>query len=298
MKNTNPHIVQYQGSKRKLAPQILPFFPKKFDRMIEPFAGMAAMSIAIAAEGRCNKFVINDINTPLLSILEEGIQNPSRLVEQYSSIWKEQFVYTEGTEAHYYYIRDRFNNGQKDAATMLYLLARCVKGAIRYGSAGNFNQSPDKRRNGTSPENLAYNLTRISLLLKDHCVFKSCDYRTIIENAHKGDVVYMDPPYQGVCTRRDSRYFSGINHDEFVESLYILNEKKVDYIISYDGSCGDKTYGKDLPATLGLKKLYLNAGLSTQELFNGRNSSTKEALYLSPGLISNGEAPSTQLQLF
>ena len=40
-----PHLVQYQGSKRLLAPQILQFMPQKFSRLIEPFAGMEAVSI-------------------------------------------------------------------------------------------------------------------------------------------------------------------------------------------------------------------------------------------------------------
>ena len=62
---TAPHIVQYQGSKRKLAPQILNYLPRRFNRFIEPFAGMAAMSIAVASENRCNRFIINDINANL-----------------------------------------------------------------------------------------------------------------------------------------------------------------------------------------------------------------------------------------
>lgn len=37
-----PHIVQYQGSKRILAPQILQYMPNRFNRLIEPFSGMAA----------------------------------------------------------------------------------------------------------------------------------------------------------------------------------------------------------------------------------------------------------------
>ena len=45
MKNL-PHPIQYQGSKRNLAPVILRYFPKGFNRLVEPFAGSAAISIA------------------------------------------------------------------------------------------------------------------------------------------------------------------------------------------------------------------------------------------------------------
>jgi site-specific DNA-adenine methylase len=44
-----PHPIQYQGSKRSLASTILRYFPIKFPRLVEPFAGTAAISIACAA---------------------------------------------------------------------------------------------------------------------------------------------------------------------------------------------------------------------------------------------------------
>ena len=33
-----PHLVQYQGSKRMIAPKIIEFFPEKIDRLVEPFS--------------------------------------------------------------------------------------------------------------------------------------------------------------------------------------------------------------------------------------------------------------------
>lgn len=51
-----PHLVQYQGSKRIIAPEILKFFPNKIDRLVEPFSGTCAISILTAAENRCKQF--------------------------------------------------------------------------------------------------------------------------------------------------------------------------------------------------------------------------------------------------
>ena len=58
---------------------------------------------------------------------------------------------------YYYKIRDQFNAGQKDPARMLFILARVVKGAVRYNVDGVMNQSCDKRRYGTKPETVAKN---------------------------------------------------------------------------------------------------------------------------------------------
>ena len=284
MNGTTPHIVQYQGSKRILAPQILRYIPQKFNRLIEPFAGMAAITIAVSSQNRADRYLLNDLNKPLVNILEESITNPPRLIDNYTKVWCEQLTFEGGSVEHFYKVREDFNKGNQCAANMLYLLARCVKGSVRYSSSGMFNQSPDKRRMGTNPKNLARNVYMISSLLKGKTEFMSNDYREVTKNAKSGDIVYMDPPYQGVCTSRDCRYFSGIDFNEFVDCVEDLNRRGIDFIISYDGTCGDKQYGHDLPAELGLKKVMLNAGLSSQSLLLGKKETTREALYLSRNL--------------
>ncbi|MDE6736727.1 MAG: Dam family site-specific DNA-(adenine-N6)-methyltransferase [Treponemataceae bacterium] len=280
-----PHIVQYQGSKRILASQILQYMPQRFNRLIEPFAGMAAISIASAYEKRTDSFLINDVNKPLVGLLESAVENPKQLVEDYSAVWNEQFSYGEDHVRHFYDVRERFNNGDEKPANMLYLLARCVKGSVRYGKTGNFNQSPDKRRHGTNPKNLEQNVYAIAYLLKGKTRFFALDYHEILDMARPGDVVYMDPPYQGVTNVRDNRYFAGVPFDEFVKAVETLNRKGVDYLISYDGTCGEKEYGEELPQSLHCKKVMLNAGVSSQSLLLGKKSITFEALYVSEALI-------------
>ena len=296
MNGATPHIVQYQGSKRNLAPQILQYIPKRFNRLIEPFAGMAAITIAVAKQRRADHYLLNDLNEPLVNVLKECIKHPQRLIDDYTRVWSEQLTYQGGSVEHFYKVRDDFNKGNQSAANMLYLLARCVKGSVRYSSSGQFNQSPDKRRMGTNPKNLARNVFLIASYLKDKTELSSVDYREVTRNARRGDVVYMDPPYQGVCSSRDCRYFSGIDFNDFVECVDDLNRRGIDFIISYDGTCGDKQYGIDLPEELGLRKIMLNAGLSSQSLLLGKKETTVEALYLSHHL-REAVAPVAQEQL-
>lgn len=284
MNGNVPHIVQYQGSKRVLAPQILRFVPSNFNRLMEPFAGMAAITIAVAKQNRADNYLVNDLNSPLVEILKSAIETPNELISQYSKVWNEQFSYPNGSVEHFYKVREDFNNGQQTPANMLYLLARCVKGSVRYGNNGQFNQSPDKRRNGTSPKTLKSNVMAISYYLKGRTRFMSKDYREVLDEARVGDVVYMDPPYQGVSNVRDSRYYSGIEFHDFVEAVDNLNRRGIDFLISYDGKRGDKQYGEDLPEELGLQKVLLDAGLSSQSMLLGKKEITYEALYVSKGL--------------
>jgi DNA adenine methylase len=181
---------------------------------------------------------------------------------------------------------------------MLYLLARCVKGAVRYSKSGNFNQSPDKRRHGTNPKNMADNINSISELLKSKVTFSSLDYREIIDMARPGDLVYMDPPYQGVSNTRDHRYFAGVDFQEFSDTLSILKQKGVDFLVSYDGECGGKIYGEELPSELCCAKMMLNAGISTQATLLGKKHITFEALYLSESLSKKVREAPIQMTLW
>jgi DNA adenine methylase len=280
-----PHLVQYQGSKRNLAVQILNFIPASFNRLIEPFAGSAAITIACASEKKVNNFLVNDLNKPLVELLELVVEKPEYVIKKYRDIWTNQ---QDDSVEHYYQIRERFNRNN-DPICFLYLLARCVKGSVRYNSEGLFNQSPDKRRKGTKPSQMEKNILDISALLKGKICYSSLDYKEILSSALPDDIIYMDPPYQGVCGERDSRYFSGIEHEEFVEELNKLIKKNISFIVSYDGKCGDKKYGNEIPIKTGIKHIELHAGRSTQSTLLGRNSITYESLYVSNDLYSKNE---------
>ena len=73
-----PHPIQYQGSKRNLAPTILKYFPTDVQTLIEPFAGTAAISVASAYQSKAVKFILNDLNKPLLDLLQLIIEKPEK----------------------------------------------------------------------------------------------------------------------------------------------------------------------------------------------------------------------------
>lgn len=287
-----PHLVQYQGSKRIIAPEIIKFFPKKINRLIEPFSGTCAISILAAAENKCDNFWLNDINEPLIKMMEECVNVPQKLADAYRVIWEGQFQDNQNNVDYFYKVRDEFNHGMKDSARMLFLLARVVKGAVRYNVRGELNQSCDKRRYGTRPQIIANNAFKISELLKGKTYFSSENYKEVLALTKPGDLVYMDPPYQGTSNKdnaRDNRYIQGVDFEEFVEELTKLNARGVDFIVSYDGMTGDKMIGKKLPQKLALSHIYINAGLSAQATLNGKKEITYESLYISRNLKNKSE---------
>lgn len=255
-------------------------------RLVEPFCGSAAVSIAAAARGRAKEFWLNDFNKPLAELLTLMINSPKELAKFYEELWRANH---EDALEHYYQVRESFNRSH-DAWLLLYLLARCVKGAVRYNGEGLFNQSPDKRRLGTRPETMKQNIAAVSALLRGKTIVTSLSYENALANVCRDDVVYFDPPYQGVCGERDSRYFAGISHDDFVSELEILNHKHVRYLVSYDGRLGSRIYGNPLPEKLNLTLVEIEAGRSSQATLLGRSEITVESLYLSPALADELEA--------
>ncbi|WP_045688142.1 Dam family site-specific DNA-(adenine-N6)-methyltransferase [Hymenobacter sp. AT01-02] len=285
-----PHPIPYQGSKRNLAEQILQMFPKNFNRLIEPFAGSAAITIAAASKFKGKQFIINDINTPLANLWREIINNPDAIVKSYHDTWHGQL---DNQDQHYYNIRTKFNETQQPDY-LLFLLAKCVKAAVRYNAQGEFNQSPDKRRLGKKPESMQSDLLRVSKLLRGRTTVYSSDYQDVLNMANADDLVYMDPPYQGTGQNGGFKYAGTIEFDSFMNALNLLNDNNVPYILSYDGRTGDKTYGSPIPESLNLTKIEINAGRSSQATLLSREEYTFEAVYLSPALtakLASNQAP-------
>jgi DNA adenine methylase len=275
-----PHPIPYQGSKRNLAGAILRCFPAKVEILYEPFAGSAAISLAAAAHKRSKHFHINDLNKPLVDLWKAIVNSPEKLCAEYETLWKAQL---DDPKAYYRKIRDEFNlTGRPDC--FLYLLARCVKASVRYNANGEFNQSPDNRRRGANPKTMREQVLGASFLMKGKTSFSSRNYRDVVSQAKERDLVYMDPPYQGVCGNRDTRYLASVQFCEFVEVLEQLNVRNIRYIVSYDGRTGNKIHGVRLPEHLSLTHMELNAGRSTQATLLGRDDATVESLYLSPAL--------------
>ncbi len=283
-----PHPIPYQGSKRRLAPLILSFVqPGRFCWLIEPFAGSAAVTIAAAARDLFERFLIADALPPLVKLWGQIVNEPDTVARRYRSIWRSQL---RNPRKRFDEIRDQFNLDH-EPAKLLFLLVRCVKNSVRFNPAGEFNQSPDKRRLGTEPELMAREILGAHRLLAGRCDLLCGDFRNTLRRATPNDLVYLDPPYQGTTDGRDRRYINGVEREELLDTLQELNGRRIQFLLSYDGKCGEKTYGDALPPNLGAYRVCLDAGRSSQGTLNGKNLRTLESLYISAGLSEGLRLP-------
>ncbi len=279
---TVPHPFPYQGSKRSIARHILPHFPRSIGSLIEPFCGSAALSIAAVSHGLAERVWLNDVNAPLIRLWGEILENPERLAAGYGALWNEQRA---DRKQFFLRIRREFNETH-ETHHLLYLLARIVKGSIRYGRDGRFNQSPDNRRAGMRPATMRRQILGVSNRLSGRTRLTASDYRMVAAQAAAEDLVYLDPPYQGTSSSRDQRYYSGVGYGELVGTLQEMNAAGISFIVSYDGRTGNKDHGRSLPEELSLTRLPIRSGVSSQSVLLGNASETIESLYLSPALRS------------
>ena len=275
------HPFPYQGSKRSICRHILPHIPASTSRLVEPFCGSAAVSLAVAAQGRAKRFWLNDANVPLMALWREILERPLQLADRYENLWREQLA---DRKAFFFQVRRQFNQTHAPHL-LLYLLARIVKGSVRYSADGQFNQSADNRRWGMRPDAMRLQLLGVSASLANQTTISARDFRSVVADTTVDDVVYMDPPYQGTSHTRDHRYYGGLPFGDFVAALKAMNAAGKSYIVSYDGRTGAKRHGRPLPPDLRLRHLHIHAGRSSQSTLLGRSCETVESLYLSPALL-------------
>ncbi|WP_033581047.1 Dam family site-specific DNA-(adenine-N6)-methyltransferase [Dickeya chrysanthemi] len=293
-----PHVIPYQGSKRKIAGEILNNINFEVEgRFFEPFAGSAAITLSAASQEIANGYVIGDKYEPLIDLWKAIIDSPEKVSNEYESLWNAQI---HDPKAFFSKVRTQFNL-DNDPVKFLYLVARCVKNAIRFNAQGEFNQSPDNRRLGTKPDRVRTEVDKASRLLAGKVEFRSGDFMETLEDATSNDVIYMDPPWQGTSNKKDPRYAYLLDMESLIDGLNNLNQRGIPYLLSFDGTCGDRAYGNELPITLGLTRIGIHAGRSSQATLLGRDDITIESLYLSPALIERSEFSargSIQLKMF
>ena len=279
------HPIPYQGSKRRLAGSILGILDgRRFETLYEPFAGSAALTLAAASRGVADRYVIGDSLAPLAELWERIMSRSTEAADAYARIWRGQFA-GDGAAAHFNRIRREYNE-DGDPIKLLYLLARCVKNAPRFGRTGAFNQSPDHRRTGMKPEKMRREIEGARLILGGRGEAFAGSAEACIRSAGPDDLVYMDPPWQGTTEGADTRYHQGFARARLEVLIAQLNTRGVPWILSYDGRSGNRTYGEPLNTELWGAHLEIDAGRSSQSTLAGRAEHTVESLYVSADICA------------
>ena len=238
------------------------------------------MTLWAASRGAAKRYVIGERLEPIATLWQSIIEKPDDTADSYERIWEGQ---TQSELAYFNRIRERYNN-DRNPVDLLYLICRCVKNAVRFNKNGAFTQSVDKRRLGMRPEKMKVAILGAARLLKGRTEVRVGDWLETTKEAGASDFIYMDPPYLGTSIGRDKRYAHQMAQEPLIEGLTQFRNRGLRFALSYDGMTGEKVYGPPLPEALGLTRLLLHAGTSSQATLSGKKAETIESLYISPGL--------------
>ena len=178
-------FLRYPGGKGRLMSHISQRLPKDEirGRYMEPFVGGGSVFF----HSKPDQAILSDLNSELIELYRSIKRYPHK-------VWEALEALPSGKKA-YYEVRSRHGEGRvyDRAARTLYLNRTCFKGMWRHNPQGQFNvgYGGEDRRWAVTHDNLI----EVSRALRTATILHA-DFAEIIEDAKRGDFLFLDPPYK------------------------------------------------------------------------------------------------------
>jgi DNA adenine methylase len=182
-------FLKWAGRKRRLVPNLVKLVRLPARRLVEPFCGSAAVSLAL--HERAEAFWLNDANPDLAGLFRVASERCAALAKRAEAL----FDPASNTEEAYYRLREAFNAAKRGSlersALFLYLNRHGYNGLCRYNASGLYNV-PFGRYAQVSFQR--EELEAAGGLLRKARI--TCgDFEPVLAECGDGDLVYCDPPY-------------------------------------------------------------------------------------------------------
>lgn len=180
-------FLKWAGGKSKLVPFIQMNLPKNTGkRLIEPFAGSAALTLALEFDA----YLLNDTNQDLIGLYRVLKQEKKQFIRFAQSFFSGEF----NQESQFYTLRQRFNESRditERAVLFVYLNRHAFNGLCRYNRNGEFNVPFGRYKSPYFPE-----AEMLAFIEKSDRIELMCeDFQTALFQTGEDDVIYCDPPY-------------------------------------------------------------------------------------------------------
>lgn len=243
-------FLKWPGGKYRLSQRISSkLLPGK--RLIEPFTGSAAIFLNTSY----NSYLLADSNPDLINLYRHLIDGGTDFISYCRSL----FLPENNRERVYYKFRDEFNacsEVNRKSALLLFLNRHCYNGLIRYNSKGEFNTPFGRYLKPYFPEREMLHF----ITAAGKATLMNANYTESMGMAHKGDIVYCDPPYAPLS---GTAYFTdyhtgGFKWEDQVQLAEIarrLANKGIQVVISNHNTREIRKLYKDLKADISSFKV-------------------------------------------
>jgi DNA adenine methylase len=184
-------VVKWVGGKTRLLSELQARMPTTYGRYYEAFAGGAALFFRLAPR----RAVLADYNSDLIGLYTAIATDVSSVVRRL------EHHRDAHSETHYYAMRAKWNENHATwpladrAAAFIYLNKTCFNGLWRVNRSGDFNVPIGRY---TDPPICVPETLHAAQAVLAAADLRCADYRTATRDAHKGDFLYFDPPYDPV----------------------------------------------------------------------------------------------------
>lgn len=178
-------FLKWAGNKHRVRDNITPYLPER-KRLIEPFAGSCAISLATHYEN----YLIADTNSDLIDMYNHIKYHSDSIIEETEGL----FVPENNNSEEFYTLRSEFNEinaSIRKSALFIYLNRHCFNGLCRYNRKGKFNVPFGKYKSPKCPTLDILSFSEFSMRAE----FVNQSFQETFAMAGKDDVIYCDPPY-------------------------------------------------------------------------------------------------------
>jgi DNA adenine methylase len=277
--------IKSQGIKTKLVPWIQSVIPENFDgRWVEPFMGTGAVAFNLAPK----RALLCDTNPHLIrfySAIASGEITPE-IVKEF--LTREGETLLSKGEAHYYFIRERFNS-EHSPLDFLFLNRAGFNGMIRFNRKGGLN-IPFCRKPTRFAQSYVTKITNqvawvAKLVQTKEFTFKCQDFNQTITETTSSDLVYCDPPY----IDRHVDYFNSWNDVNERALFDKISDLKGKFILS-------TWHHNDYRENEYVKNMWSEHSVLTREHFYHVGGSEKNRNPMVEALVTNFNANSEKVE--
>ncbi len=219
-----PAILNWAGSKGRVARILCDQGLIKVERYHEPFLGSGAAYLAFASAGLISTAVLSDLNPHIVNVFQ-AIQSQSS--EVIAGLRMHALL---DSDVHFSSVLGRLNtqrlepdpNGQC-ASDVIYLLSQSFHSGWYETLDGQIYMS--RRQNGKPFKPNYQDFVRAATLLEGASV--GCrDFRQALQDVEAGDLVFLDPPYLYGDEQRDQQAYNSkrFSADDFAELSGIMRQ--------------------------------------------------------------------------
>lgn len=217
-------LLKWAGGKRQLLPELRPFYPRIFDRYVEPFLGSGAVFLDLLNAGLLDgrRVALSDINADIIGCYLMVRDRPAAVVAALRAL---EGRHRRRGDAHFYDVRDNAFNPTRRAvhaatdpaasytpalaAMLIYLNRTGFNGLFRVNGRGDFNVPAGRYSRPLicdEPNLFAWS----DALNRPGLTVGVAPFEDALRHAGADDFVYLDPPYAPVsATARFTGYTAG-----------------------------------------------------------------------------------------